>query len=202
MSQDMTTGWDYEGGAGLVPPTECVGGEWTTIPVFAGRNGAVSKVELFTNANTEYAVLITARQITGGRLNGLIPSPLAHRTDRGSWVTEDGVWQILFGRDEGEGDLGSLLERKLIVYAAGTSSGEDEDGNDIPALPCGYWPHESAGKASDEALGANLTGEWTDESGFDYYTLGPAPFLWLSVWCRTDTTLRGRLYAAMSDGGM
>lgn len=202
MSQDMTTGWDYEGGAGLVPPTECVGGGWTTIPVFAGRNGAVAKVELFTTANTEFATIITARQITAGRLNGLIPEPLAHRNDRGSWVTEDGVWQVLFGRDEGEGDLGSLQERKLIVYAAGTPSGEDEDGNDIPALPCGYWPHESAGKADDESLGANLTGEWTDESGFDYYTLGPAPFLWLSVWCRTDTTLRGRLYAAMSDGGM
>jgi hypothetical protein len=204
QSQDMLPGWDYEGSAGVIVETAMPGGEWTVLPVFVGQSGSIGEVHTRTHDDqTEYCIAIFAHEVTAAHLNSIAPEPLAERADDGSWVTDDGVRDELFGFGSFSADdtsqvaaSGRTTNGRLLVYAAGTPTTP----SDAP-LPCGYWPHASAGKPDNDTLGSNLTGVWKDDSAFDYWTYDQ-PFLFVAVWPRTDTTLHGRLYPSMVDGGM
>jgi hypothetical protein len=210
LSQDMRAGWDYEGGAGIIPETKCKAHQWTVIPVFVGESGSVGELHLRTrDQETEFATAIFARQIKAEFLNRIAQNPLAHRNNDGSWVSDNAKELHGTGKTDGNGNdsdpqgdekaqlaiNGRLTEGRLLVYAAGTGTTE----TDAP-MPCGYWPHENAGKNDNDSLGSNLTGRWKDDAGFDYWTY-QTPFLYVAVWTRHATTIEGRLYASMLDGG-
>lgn len=201
QSQDMQTGYDYEGAAGFVPDTEIPGGEWSVLEVFMGAEGQVGEVYLETEDPTEFVAMLLGREVSATRLNALMPFPLTHRGDADAWVADDNLYDILYGRDGTAGDLG-FAGRKAIMYAVGTPSGEDDDGNTIPALPGGYSPHSTAAKPNDATLGSNLTGRWEDDAGFGYNTNGGC-VAYFAVWPR-DTTkfVNSRFKAAWVDGGM
>jgi hypothetical protein len=208
LSQDMRSGWDYEGGAGVIPETPCQGGKWTVIPVFVGEAGSVGELSIRTrDQQTEFCTAIFARQVTVDRLERYTSNPLALRGAAGNWTTDPGNVESLHGTggDEKEPDPdqasqltlnGRITEGRLLVYAAGTGETPDDE-----AFPCGYWPHTKAGKSSNDSLGSNLTGQWKDDAAFDYWTYGH-PFLYVAVWVRHDCTISGRLYPSMVDGGM
>lgn len=204
LSQDMRPGWDYEGGAGVVTETACDAGTWTVIPVFVGQAGSIGEVHLKArDYPTEWCMAIFARKVTPAQLNSMAPSPLATRTDDGSWTTDAGARDTLYGfgrlnpDDEAQYNVsGRTSNGKLLVYAAGTPTTP----SDAP-LPCGYWPYTDAGKPDNDTVGGYCTGEWKDDSAFDYWTYD-GPFLHVAIWAREATTIHGRLYPSMTDGGM
>lgn len=162
-----TSVWDYEGGYGVLPKRDCVGGRWNIFVVAAGQYGTLEGLRLNTSPNTTFAVALFGKKITRSTLNSILPSPLVARTDGYR------KWDYP--------SIQNALEDHLFIEAFG---GPGQAGGYSP----GYQTNPETGKATGHGITGNLD-IWSSTN----YGLYSAPRMYVAVWTTRNTTISGRI---------
>jgi hypothetical protein len=151
------------------------GGKWNVIPVIAGQQGQVNRVDIrLTNDPAEFAVAAFSRQMTRKRLAHKIGNPLT--------TGDESVWET--------SDIQDWFDDRILLYATG-------DGKQ----PCGYGKRRKRDDAGN-LTGAPLTGRLLDDSPWPYICAAhTAVIVYVAIYPDRDCTLkRGRiLYPQLDD---
>lgn len=162
----QASGWDKEGGAGLINPIACAGSAWTTFPIIASEFGSIQSLAVELDSAVGYCFAVFGGSVAGTALDALIPAPLAAvGTADGSypswWTHPDNAAQLAsWGFVEAWGEYGEAA---------------------------GYYPGaQSIGTA---VAGGTATGRLEDAGSWTFATLPSSrPFLWGAVWPNTAGT--------------
>jgi hypothetical protein len=158
----QASGWDKEGGAGLINPTACAGSAWTTFPIIASEFGSIQSLAVELDSAVPFCFAVFGGSVAGTALDALIADPLAEDADGyGWWSHPDNAAQLAtWGHVESWGEFGE---------AAGYYPGAESTGTALPA--------------------GGVTGRLEDAGSWTFASLPSArPFLWGAVYPQTAGT--------------
>jgi hypothetical protein len=158
----QASGWDKEGGAGLINPVACAGSAWTTFPIIASEFGSIQSLAVDLDDAVPFCFAVFGGSVAGTALDALIPDPLAEDTDGyGWWSHPDNLAQLAtWGHVESWGEFGEAA---------------------------GFYPGYQS--APGTVAAGSATGRLEDAGSWTFASLPSArPFLWGAVYPQTAGT--------------
>lgn len=150
------------------------GGQWNIVPVIAGQQGQVNRVDIRLTNNAEFAVAATSSAVTTKRLQNWFGDPLVTADE--SWLEKDALQQ--------------KMDDRVILYAMG-------DGKQ----PCGYGIRRKFDDSGNRTS-ASSSGRLLDDSNWTYICAAhTAVIVYVAIYPDRDCALkRGRiLYPQLDD---